>query len=157
MFAGIAEAQLFSELPHLCLELVPERELRVGQLLLSQHIEYIALVLAGVKRLFQKIPAGFAVIFDAGVMAGHNIVQTLFPRELEQLVKFHIPVAVDTGVGRTAHLIGPDEFTDDLLFEIHGEVQYFIRDVQLKGHLAGVVNVPLRAAGVKLAQSNIFR
>ena len=88
-------------------------------------------------------------------MPGHDIFQPLFFRKAEQTVEFHIPVAVDTGVGRTAGLVNADELFDDPAFEVHGEVQNLIGHVQLKGHLAGVVNIPLGAAGVKLAQADI--
>ena len=65
------------------------------------------------------------------------------------MVELHILVAVDAGIGRAAGLVDPDELVDDLLLKIGGEVQHLVGDVHRIGHLGGVLNVPLGAAGVQ--------
>ena len=82
-------------------------------------------------------------------MARDHIVDAVGLGPAEQVVELHIFVAVDAGVGRAARLIHPNEFLDDLLPEIGGKIHHFIGDVHCKGHLGGVLDVLLRAAGVE--------
>ena len=121
----------------------------MGQLLLGQVIEHIALILALVQPLFQQPAAGGLVLLHPGVMARDHILHAMALSPAEQVVELHIPVAVDAGVGRAAHLVYPDEFFDDLLPEVGGEIQHLIGDIHRKGHLGGILDILFGAAGME--------
>ena len=70
--AGVHKALLLRDPAHLGLAQPAQGEQGVGQLLLGQHIQHIALVPAAVRRLFQQEPA--ALLLDAGVVAGGDVV-----------------------------------------------------------------------------------
>lgn len=60
------------------------------------------------------------------------------------------------GIGRFSGFICADKFSNDPLFKLGRKVQHLMRNVQLERHVRSVINVPLRAAGVELAQSNVL-
>ena len=57
MLAGVDKAQPLRDLPNFRFFQLPQGEDRAGELLLGEHIEHIALILAQIKGLFQQIPA----------------------------------------------------------------------------------------------------
>ena len=89
-------------------------------------------------------------------MTGHNVFQFSGFGKSKQVIKLHVAVAVNTWIGCSACLIDPDKFFDDSLFKLSGKVQYLIRNIQLKRHLAGIVNIPLGTASVKWTESNVL-
>ena len=149
VLAGIDEMLLFRDFTHFGLVQPPQRQAHMGQLLLGQVIEHIALILALVQPLFQQPAAGGLVLLHPGVMARDHILHAMALSPAEQVVELHIPVAVDAGVGRAAHLVYPDEFFDDLLPEVGGEIQHLIGDIHRKGHLGGILDILFGAAGVE--------
>ena len=130
-----------------------QRQAYPGQLLLGEVVQHIALVFALVQSLFQEPAARGLVLLHPGIMARDHIVDAVGVGPAEQMVKFHVFVAVDAGVGRAARLIHPDEFLDDLLPEIGGKIHHFIGDVHGKRHLSGILDIPFRAAGVETGLS----
>ena len=64
---GVEKALPVCQRPHFRLMQNAQRELGVGQLLLGQHIEDIALILAEIHRFFQEIPA--VLPLDPGIVA----------------------------------------------------------------------------------------
>ena len=149
VLAGVDKMLLFRDLTHFGLVQPPQRQAHMGQLLLGQVIEHIALILTLVQPLFQQPAAGGLVLLHPGVVARDHIVQPVGLGPAEQVVELHILVAVDAGIGRAAGLVDPDELVDDLLLKIGGEVQHLVGDVHRIGHLGGVLDVPLGAAGVQ--------
>ena len=152
--SGVYKTMLLSQLTRLGLVQRAEREAQMRQLVLIQEIQHIALVLAVVHGLFQEPAAVF--LLDAGIVAGNDIIQAVLPGEGQHFIKLHVAVAVNTWIGCSACLIDPDKFFDDSLFKLSGKVQYLIRNIQLKRHLAGIVNIPLGTASVKWTESNVL-
>ena len=92
-----------------------------GQLLLGQHIEYIALILAAVQRLFQQIPTVFPL--DPGIMAGGDGVAAQKDRPVIEMPEFQVAVAVDAGIGRLPLSVGIRKAVHHLTAELLGEVK----------------------------------
>ena len=155
VLAGVAKMQAFGQRPHLGLGFAAQRKPDVGQLLLCEHIQHIALVFAGIHRLFQQPAPRSTVLLGAGIVPRSHTAQPGLARRLQKLIKLHIAVAVNARVGRSASLIHANEFFDDLLFKIQCKVQHLVGDIQLKSHFGGIVDIPLRAAGVKRIQADI--
>ena len=149
MLAGVDEMLLFGNGAHFGLVERPQWQPHMGQLFLCQIIKHIALIFSFIKAFFQQPAASGLVLLDAGVVAGDDILHPVLLRPAEQVVELHILVAVDAGIGRAAGLVDPDELVDDLLLKIGGEVQHLVGDVHRIGHLGGVLDVPLGAAGVQ--------
>ena len=42
------------------------------------------------------------------------------------MIELHISVAVDAGIGRTAGLVDPDEFVDDLFLKVCRKIQHLV-------------------------------
>ena len=156
VLAGVAEALLFGNFADGRLVHAAKWELCVGKLVLRQRVQHIALILVGVQCFFQQPAAGIGVLLNAGIVAGHDVIQPVRPGKIQHLVKFHRAVAVDAGVRRAAGLIGRNELFDDLLAEILCVVHDLKRDVQIKGHLGGVLNILGRAAGVEAALPKVL-
>lgn len=53
----------------------------MGQLVLGEDIQHVALVFFTVQRLFQQPAAGVGVLLDAGIVAGNDIIQAVLPGE----------------------------------------------------------------------------
>ena len=149
VLAGVDEMLLFGNGAHFGLVERPQWQPHMGQLFLCQIIKHIALIFSFIKAFFQQPAASGLVLLDAGVVAGDDILHPVLLRPAEQVVELHILVAVDAGVGGAARLIDPDEFFDDLLPEIGGEIQHLIGNIHRIGHLGGVLNILFRAAGVE--------
>ena len=128
----------------------------MSQLLLRQVVKHIALIFSFVQTLLQQPAAGGLVLLHAGIVACDHILHPMLPRPGEKVVELHIPVAVDAGVRGAARLIDPDEFFDDLLPEVGGEIQHLIGDIHRIRHLGGIFDVLFRAAGVKAGLSQRF-
>ena len=152
---GVAESQLFRDLSHFLFHFAAQRKLYVAKLVLCQHIQHIALILAVIQRFFQKIPAGHFVIFNEGIVSGGHILQSLLFGKAKQFIELHIPVTINAWIRCPARLICSDELSDDLVPEVHGKIQHFIGNIQLKRHLTGVVDILLRAAGMELTQADV--
>ena len=75
-------------------------------------------------------------------MARDHIIQPVCFRPAKQVIELHISVAVDAGIGRTAGLVDPDEFVDDLFLKVCRKIQHLVGNIHRIGHLGGVLNVP---------------
>ena len=155
VLAGVDEVHTLGQFAHVRLGHTAQRKQHMSQLVLRQVVEHIALILGRVQGFFQK-PAAVFARFNAGVVAGDHPFIAVLQGIIQQLVELHDPVAVDAGIGGAARLIGAHKFLNDGLPEVHGKIQNFIGNVQLKGHGGRIVNVFLRAAGVKLPQADVL-
>ena len=126
------------------------------ELLLRQHIEHIALVLAFVERLFEQISSRAVVLLDSRVMSRNDYICAALLGGTEQLVEFHMAVAVDAGIGRAAAFIGADKFFDDFVLEVLSVIQNRIGNIQRKSDLARVLDILLGAAGPMTAAADIL-
>ena len=89
-------------------------------------------------------------------MASDHILHAVFLCPVQQVAELHIFIAVDAGVGGAARLVDADEFFNDLCPEVGGEIQHLIRHIQRKGHLGGILDIFLRAAGLVTGLSQRF-
>ena len=119
------------------------------QLLLRQVVEHIALVLALIQTLFEQEPAGGLVLLHPCVVTRDHILHAVGFGPVQQVAELHIFIAVDAGIRGAAGFVDADEFFNDLLPEVGGEIQYFIGDIQRKCYLGGVLDILFRAAGMK--------
>ena len=153
-FPGVEKAQPVRQLPGLRFMERSQREPGVGQLLLGQHIEYIALVLACVKRLFQQIPTVFPL--DPGIMAGGDGIAAQKDRPVIEMPEFQVAVAVDAGIGRLPLSVGIRKAVHHLTAELIGEVKNVVGNPQPKRHAAGVLHIIQRAACAAAGASDVL-
>ena len=151
---GIEKALAAGNLPGLRFAESPQGEAGVGQLVLGQHIEYVTLVLAGVQGLFQQIPAVF--LLNAGIVAGGDGIAAHEGRPVIETPEFQIAVAVNTGIGRPALLIGIGKSVHYLAAELIREVEHIVRHIQLAGHAAGILHIVQRAAGAAAGEADVL-
>ena len=154
---GIEEAVMLRQRPHLVLAFeIAEGEGGMGQLLLTQEVEHIALVLLQVPGLLQKPAAGLRVLLNPGIVTRDDevAVQRLGP--VIELFVLHEAVAVDAGIGRAACLVGLHKAADHLLLEVVGEVEDIVGHVHGSGHLPGILRVRQRTAGIGAADADIL-
>ena len=149
VLAGVHEVLLLSDGAHFALVQTTQRQADMSQLLLREVVEHIALVFALVQTLFEQPAARGLVLLHPGIMARDHMIQPVRFRPAKQVIELHISVAVDAGIGRTAGLVDPDEFVDDLFLKVCRKIQHLVGNIHRIGHLGGVLNVPLRAAGAQ--------
>ena len=108
-----------------------QREAKMRQLLLCQHIQNIALIFLLICSL-KKLPAfQFFTVAYAGIVACNQNIETFCFRLLHQRFKFQKLIAVDTGVWCPAVFIFPDKLSDYLFFKESGKACRFMWDSQL--------------------------
>lgn len=121
----------------------------MSKLLLCEHIQDIALILAPVQPL-TELPAPGGLVISDGIVPGHDAVEALPQRVLEQRVEFQIPVAVDAGIGRPSGLVFADELSDDTLLEQPGTANRLMRDAELMAYEGRVVFIPVGSAALRV-------
>ena len=149
VLAGVHKVLLLSDGAHFALVQTTQRQADMSQLLLREVVEHIALVFVLVQTLFEQPAARGLVLLHPGIMARDHMIQSVRFCPAKQVIELHISVAVDAGIGRTAGLVDPDEFVDDLFLKVCRKIQHLVGNIHRIGHLGGVLNVPLRAAGVQ--------
>ena len=149
VLAGVHEVLLLGDGAHFALVQTTQRQADMSQLLLREVVEHIALVFVLVQTLFEQPAARGLVLLHPGIMARDHMIQPVRFCPAKQVIELHISVAVDAGIGRTAGLVDPDEFVDDLFLKVCRKIQHLVGNIHRIGHLGGVLNVPLRAAGVQ--------
>ena len=113
---------------------------------LRQMEEDIALVLLGVKPAFQQIASSFLVVGAPGVMPSRHVVEIQLAAALLQGVEFHVAVAVDAGVGRSAAEVLLAEAVDHLASEKPLVVEDEVVHPQAESNLSRVFDVARGAA-----------
>ena len=83
-------------------------------------------------------------------MSRDDVIQSVAFGEIQQLIKLHIAVTVDTRVGSTACFISAYELSENTVLEVKGEIKHLIGNIQLKCDFGGVINIPLRTTGMKV-------
>ena len=152
--SGVKKAQTVRQLPGLRFVESAQWKLGVGQLLLGQHIEYIALVLACVKCLFQQIPTVF--LLDPGIMAGGDGIAAQKDRPVIEMPEFQVAVAVDTGIGRPPLSVGIRKAVHHLTAKLIGEVKNVVGNPQPKRYAAGILHILQRAAGAAAGNTDVL-
>ena len=101
------------------------------QLLLSEGIENIALILAVVNSLFQKIASAFLVIFSNCIMSRNNIIKAELLCFFQQLIKLDVAVTVDARIRRSAVAVSVNKALDNVASEIIGIVKNVIINAEM--------------------------
>ena len=81
-------------------------------------------------------------------MTGNDAVALQHLGAQEQLVKLHIAVAVNAGIGSDSALIAADKFIYDPFSEIFLEIENIVRHTEPPRYAAGVLHIVQRAAGM---------
>ena len=89
-------------------------------------------------------------------MAGDYVADPQLPGPAVHPVEFQEAIAVDTGVGGTACLIGGDKPVHHLAPEVLFEVEYVIGHAQLGRHSPGVLHILQGAAGPRLGRGHVL-
>ena len=140
------ETGLFRDRASVRLAQLSQRETQVIQLLLREHIEDVALILAPVQRL-AKLPApGTPILCDPGVMAGHEAVKAFFQSQRKQQIEFQAAIADDAWIRRPSDFILPDKVLNDCFFKLFGTAERLKRDAQLPAYISGVLLIRVAAA-----------
>src|SRR4051812_39561804 len=109
-------------------------------------VQHIRLVLRGIQRLSQSIPAGSLVVGYAPVVPRCQVVRAQLRRPLKEGVELHIAVAHQARVGCAALAVFAHEVVYDRLAEIALKVKHVERYAKLIAYHASVVYVVSRAA-----------
>ena len=149
MLAGVDEMLLFRDLTHFGLVHGPQRQAHMGQLLLGQVIEHIALILTLVQPLFQQPAAGGLVLLHPGVMARATYSMPWLSAQRNKWSNFIYRLQSMQGLG-----VPPISYTRmnfSMIFSRKSadEIQYLIGDIHRKGHLGGILDILFGAAGVE--------
>ena len=157
MLMGVGESILFRRCPDLILRRkISQRENRMLQLLLTHEVQHIALILRKITGLFQKIPSGFRILCNTGIVTGHNDVAGKLFGLMKKLRMFHVAVTFNTRVRRTALFIRPDESLNDFPMEFLGKIHDRIRYAQLLCNLTCIFRFLCGTAGRRLLCAVFF-
>ena len=113
--AAVGKARFPGQGPDGLLVHLPQGEAEVGQLVLGEGVEDIALVLLLGKALFQQPAAPGFVILHPGIVAGDDILGPFFQRLVQQKAELEPGVAADTGVGGVPRQIALGKGIDHFL------------------------------------------
>ncbi len=141
---------LARDLAHLRLGHAAQRKLRTRQLLLGEAKEKIRLVLGQVGRALENPAAAAWVVFVDGVMTGGDAIGADRSGGLQQLVELEMVVAKRAGNRRSPGQVLAHKRTHHILLEPILLVDDVIRNAQLLGHVARVVDVIKRTAAPSL-------
>ena len=145
---GGREAEAPRDLADLRLGQLAEREPGVLELVLAQAVQEVGLVLVRVASPSEPRPS-VGTDVAAGVVAGRDgLAVVQMAGSTEQRPELDVGVAVDARARRPAVEIRVEERLQDAGVELALEVHDVERDVELRGHAAGVVGGIERAAAL---------
>ena len=154
-FPRIVEPCFTCKFANLRLRQFPKREKHMGERILCQMEEDIALVLFWIKPAFQQVAARFLVVSAPGVMPGRHVVESQLAAALLQGVELHVAVAVDARVGRsTAEVLlaeAVNHFTSEKSLVVEDEVVH----PQTERHLTRVFDIARGAAGALACDARV--
>ncbi len=153
-----AQTELGGPSPHLLLGHPADGQEHPLEVAALEHVDHVALVLAGVAPPHDPPLAIGPDPLDAGVVAGGDGVEPEHLGPAQQAVELQVPVALDARVrGQPGGVIGHVGL-DDVGGEVVAEVEDQVLDAEAVGHAAGVVDVAHRAAaGVGLSAPQLQR
>ena len=141
---------------HLGLRELADREHRTGELRLPEHVEHVRLVLRAVGAADEHVPLPVAA--TPRVMPGRDGVEPERVGAVEQAPELDRAVALDARVRRATRAYASTYGSTTLAVEVVAEVEDVVRDAELCGHPAGVLDVGHAAApGVGLAAPELQR
>ena len=143
---------------HLRLRELADRQQSPVELGLAEHVEDVRLVLGGVEASAHLPAATVVVTTDACVMAGGDGIEPECVGPLEEPAELDRPVALHTRIGCAPVGVRVHVRLHDAGFEVVGEVEHVVRDVELRGNASGVLDVGGAAtSGVGLAVPQLQR
>ena len=122
----------------------------MGQLVLGQLIEHIALVLAPVPAPQQAVQSGVRVPVHPGIVPGGDIVIPQHQSPVQQGPELQAAVAVDAGIRRVPGAVFRHKAVHDLPGEAFRFVEHIEFHAQPVGHGPRIVRIVGRAAGPRL-------
>ncbi len=99
---------------HFCFFHPAQWKEHVRELVLGQAVQEVALVFAGVGAFLQEKTVCCRIVFDTGIVAGGEKVETIFAGEGQKQMKLDEVVALDAGVRRAAVTVFGDEVFDNI-------------------------------------------
>ena len=149
------EAVGAGHLAHLVLGQLAQRKQHVGERVLGEVVQHVALILSRVTRP-QKLPTpGRLVPAAPGVMSrGHVIEPQLAPALLQRL-EFQEPITGDAGVGRAALEIGPAERVHHRRIETIAQIEGIVGNAETPAHRSRIFCIARRSAGRPFAFRSI--
>ena len=142
---GVAETHFLGDGPDLLLGQFPQGKADVGELMLAEAGEEIALVLGAVHSLAKKIVAGIRVPADPGVMSCNHPVEAQVQGLFQQSAEFQLPVADDAGIGGGAGFVAADKVLQNPVPELGLKIKYFKGHIQALRNTAGVFRIVMVA------------
>ena len=145
-FIGVQQPGLPGAAADEGLVVIPHRQQQMGELILGQLIQHIALILASVTAPQQPVQACFLVICHPGVVPCGDVVIAQRHRPVQQRTELQAAVAVDAGVGCTAGTVLRREMLHHVPAKSVGLVEHIKLHAQPVGHGPGVLGVVGTAA-----------
>ena len=143
---GVQQSCLAGIVPDGGLVEIPHRQQQVGQLILGQLVQHIALILAAIRAPQQAIALRRRIIGDPGIVPRGNVVIPQRHRPIQQRAEFQAAVAVDTGVGGVSGAV----FRHEMIHHVPAEGLHLVKYVKFHpqpvGHGTGVLGVVGAAA-----------
>ena len=147
MLVGIDQAVGLGQLANLGFLKTTQREKRMSQLLLGQHVEKIALILAAIQAALEQVPASGCVLFHPGIVAGGQVICSQDPDPVQQRTEFDGLVADRAGIGSTAILIFFNKITNDCAPKHLGNIKYVKGSAKTAGNQPCILRICQGAAG----------
>ena len=147
---GVHQSGSFSKLPDLSLFQLSKREKSVRELLLSERIQHIGLILAAVLWTFQQKAPPLLVVLVHGIVSRSYIVIAQLLRSPEHFVELHMAVALYAWIGRSAAYVAVCELLHNVLAEIVLKVEYKMLEAKSVCNAPCILHVRQRTAGLAL-------
>ena len=152
LLLGHMQPRLGSQAAHLALVQITQRKYGLGELLLIEAIEEIALVLAAVFGLEQLIFAA-TVVFPAPharVMARRDAFGAQFHRMVEETAELDFRIAQNVRVGRAPGFIFAQKIGEHALFVFVREIHHFKVDANDVAHRRHIDQILARRAVLRI-------
>ena len=141
LFSG-NQSCLFRQSADLGFGVVPQRKHGVGQLMLGEMVEHIALVLALIRRFIKIVPASGLIVALADVMTGSQVRDIPFFSFFQQRAEFQIPIALNARIrGFSLKVISGKRFHHPMT-KFVPKIQHHMGQPQLFRHRFGVLRFP---------------
>ena len=145
-FIGVQQPGLSGAAANEGLVVISYRQQQMGELILGQLIQHIALVLAPVTTPQQPVQICFRIVYHPGVVPCGDILIAQCHRPVQQRAELQAAVAVDAGVGRASGTVLRREMLHHVPTESVGLVEHIKLHAQPVGHGTGILCVVGAAA-----------
>ncbi len=134
------------QLAHRGLGHLAQRKQRARELRLGEAEQKIGLILGGIHRAQQLVPAARVIIADAGIVPGSHLPGPHRIGHLEETVELDVVVTERARDGRAAGQVLGHERLHHAFLELLLEIDHVVGNADLLRHAAGIVDIFDRAA-----------